>query len=193
METKSIILAVYADKRTVFSLADLAMITGITNPLALRQSINYYVKKGEILNPRKGIYTKINFDVLELACKIYSPSYISNETVLQKEGLIFQYYEKITLISYLSRSIYIEKSVNNEFSFRKIKNNILLNTTGINRLSNGINIACAERAFLDTLYLSGNYYFDNLNILNKNKVKEILQIYQSKSLQTTAKNLLDYA
>ena len=44
----------------------------------------------------------------ELACTLYTPSYISLEYVLQKAGVVFQYDERITAVSYLRRSIDIQ-------------------------------------------------------------------------------------
>ena len=39
------------------------------------------------------------------------------------------------------------------------------------------NIASLERAFLDVVYLHKNYHFDNLSVLDWDKVYEILPIY----------------
>lgn len=61
---------------------------------------------------------------LELANKIYTPSYISFEIVLVKEGIIFQKYQTIFAASYLSRRIKVGEQ---EIFYRKIKNEILLN------------------------------------------------------------------
>lgn len=52
-----IILAIYKDVRTVFRLNDIALITGETNFESLNKKLNYYVHKGKLQNPRKGIYT----------------------------------------------------------------------------------------------------------------------------------------
>ncbi|MFA5421154.1 MAG: hypothetical protein WC280_04010, partial [Patescibacteria group bacterium] len=41
-------------------------------------------------------------------------------------------------------------------------------------------IATKERAFLDRIYISKDYYFDYLDILNWDKVFEILPIYRNK-------------
>lgn len=190
MQEKDVIFEIYKDSRSVFNLNDIAQILNETDNALLRQKIYYYVKTGRLNNIRKGIYVKDNFDIEELSCKIYKPSYISLETVLQKSGLIFQYYKKITLVSYLSRTIEIEANKGIELSFRKIKNNILLNTSGIVRNNNGINIASPERAFLDTLYLMKNFYFDNLSSLNKKKVKDLLKIYNSNSLNQRVYKIL---
>ncbi len=86
-------------------------------------------------------------------------------------------------MSYLSRKLNID---NNEYSYRKIKNEIIVDTTGIQQVNN-INIATPDRAFLDTLYLNSNYYFDNLRLLNRELVAELLPIYRSKALETRVK------
>lgn len=75
------------------------------------------------------------------------------------------------------------------YVYRKIKGEIIANTKGISRQSNQVNIATAERAFLDILYLNTNYYFDNLNPLNKTRVYELLPIYMSKALADRVKKI----
>jgi hypothetical protein len=107
--------------------------------------------------------------------------------VPQKEGILFQYDSTITAISYLSRSIEIDSW---EIRYRKIKDAVLLNTTGIITRQDGVNIATAERAFLDMLYLNGDCYFDSLSVLNKADVNNLIPIYQSKVLLQRVKKLL---
>jgi hypothetical protein len=113
-----------------------------------------------------------------LATKIYTPSYISLETVLQKEGIVFQYYKAIFVVSYLSREILCD---NQKYIFKKIKDEVLVNNLGIERKENYF-IAAKERAFLDALYLYKNYHFDNLKPLNWNLCFEIALIYKSREL-----------
>ncbi|MBO7368474.1 MAG: hypothetical protein J6U24_07770, partial [Paludibacteraceae bacterium] len=74
----------------------------------LSKSLNYYVKNGLLLNPRKGIYAKKNYNKEELACSVFRPSYISLEYVLGRAGVTYQYSEEITSVSYLSRTIEID-------------------------------------------------------------------------------------
>ncbi len=62
------------------------------------------------------------------------------------------------------------------YSYRKIKDAILTNHLGIDN-KNNYSIASAERAFLDVVYLNTDYHFDNLSILNWDKVFQILPIY----------------
>ena len=174
-----IVLALYKESRTVFRLKDIAILVGEENFQSLNKKLNYYVQTGKLENPRKGIYAKPGYNIEELACTIFSPSYISLEYVLQKAGIVFQYDSRITSVSYLSRDVEVG---NQQFVFRKIKGSALVNTLGIIRQTNHINIASPERAFLDLLYLEKDHYFDNLNPLDKDLIYKLLPLYQSKSL-----------
>mgnify|MGYP006298803389 CR=1 FL=1 len=181
-------LSIYRDNRTVFRLKDIALMEGETNFQSLNKKLNYYVRTGKLQSPRKGIYTKPDYNPEELACNIYTPSYISLEYVLQKSGIIFQYDPRITLVSYLSRIIEISDQT---YQFHKIKGEILVNMAGIIRQDNHINIASPERAFLDIMYLNKEYYFDNLNPLNKQTVYKLLSTYQNNTLRERVKKLIE--
>lgn len=178
-----LIFSIYKDIRTVYKLKDIALLVGEENFGSLNQKLNYYVRTGKLYSPRKGIYTKSGYNKNELACTIFTPSYISLEFVLQKAGIIFQYDSRITAISYLSRSIEIDGQT---YMYRKLKNELLINTEGIERQANQINIATPERAFLDMLYLNKEYYFDNLNPLKKELIYKLLPLFQSKILEQKA-------
>jgi len=123
------ILDIYRSNRTVFSFKDLSLILTETNKDYLKSTIYRYVKAGKLYPLRRGIYAKDkNYDKFELATKIYTPSYISFETVLAREGVIFQFYPQIFVASYLTREITID---NQKYSYRKIKNPILTNRAGL--------------------------------------------------------------
>jgi len=184
---KDILFSIYSNNRSVFTLTDIAMLINESNFNSLNGKLNYYVSKGKLLRPRKGFYVKVGYNPEEMACALYTPSYISLEYVLQKYGIIFQYDERITAISYLSRSIEIE---NRTYAYRKVKGEILVVTQGLNRIEN-INMATPERAFLDTLYLNKDYYFDNLNPLNKESVYKLLPLYNSQVLTIRVRKLLE--
>ncbi len=180
-------LTIYGDSRTVFRLRDVALLVGESDFQSLNKKLNYYVRTGKLNRPRKGIYTKKRFDPEELACKIYIPSYISCEYVLQKSGVVFQYDPTITVVSYLSRNIEVSEQT---YRFRKIKDEILVNTAGIIRKDNHVNIASPERAFLDVMYLHSDYFFDNLNPLNRQTINKLAPIYQSERLIERVKSLM---
>ncbi len=156
------------------------------NPTLLKRRLNYYIKEGELYPIRKGLYAKNkDYNRYELATKIYTPSYISFETVLAEAGVIFQYYERIFIASYLTREIAVDKQ---KYSYRKIKDSILTDNIGIEH-KNNYAIATPERAFLDIVYLNKDYYFDNFSVLNWDKVFEILPIYSNKRME---KEIKDY-
>lgn len=182
-----IILTLYKDLRTVFRLVDVAMLSGVTDIPGLSKKLNYYVRKKQLENPRKGIYVKPDYNREELACCLYSPCYISLGYVLQKKGIIFQYDSQITVISYLSR---VKEIDNQSYRYRKLKGELLVNNTGVMQLPNYVNMAVAERAFLDMLYLSPEFYFDNLNSLDRSLINKLLPIYQSGALTKRTEKLL---
>jgi hypothetical protein len=181
-----LVLAIYNDQRTVFTLNDIALLIGESDFNSLNKRIHYFVGRGKLQRPRKGVYVKKGYNPEELACKLYTPSYISLQYILQEAGVVFQFDSTITSISYLSRTVEIEE---NRFSYRKIKGEIMVNTNGIFRDRN-INKATVERAFLDTLYLNGDFYFDNLNPLDRSFVHRLLPIYDSKALTARVKKIL---
>lgn len=173
------ILEIYRASNTIFTTKNISLIWKETDLNTIKARINYYVKREKLYSIRRGIYAKDkSYDRIELATKIYTPSYVSLETVLQKEGIIFQYYNNIFAISYLSREIVCD---NQKYVFRKIKNEVLVNSLGVKRKENYF-IATKERAFLDALYLYKDYHFDNLDPLNWDFCFEIASIYKSKKL-----------
>ena len=174
-------------RASIFRVSDIAMMTGETNRSRIVQRLRYGVKKGYLVSPCNGIYAKTDYSLEELACKLYIPSYISLETVLQKAGVIFQYSGEISLVSYLSRTVRV---AGRSLRYRKIKNEIIMDMRGINR--GEINIATAERAFLDTLYLNSHYHFDNPGILDRNMIESLLPIYHSPTLTKRALNILSH-
>jgi predicted transcriptional regulator of viral defense system len=173
-------------KNTVFTFKDISLLWAETDRNLIKRRINYYVKTGKLYSIRKGLYAKDrNYNKFELATKIYIPSYISFETVLTQTGVIFQFYPQIFVASYLTREIEVDGQ---KYSFRKIKDVILTNHSGLEFKENYW-VASPERAFLDLLYLNKNYHFDNLGPLNKEKIFEILPIYKNKALEKRVKEI----
>ena len=138
--------------------------------------MSYFAKSGSIKKLSRGVYAKDQFNVLELANKLYTPSYISLETVLQKAGVTFQYYESVFAVSYLSRTVEVGEYT---IEYRRLKKDILLNKQGIEEQENVV-IASPERAFLDAVYLYKDYHFDNLSSLDWEKITELKNLYGSR-------------
>lgn len=176
---RNLTYSLLSSKQTVFTAPEIAIILGETSMNLIKARINYYVKKGELISLRRGIYAKNKeYSNYELAARIFSPSYISLETVLLKEGIIFQNQEAISLVSYQTRTIEIDEKT---FTFRKVKDRILTNNIGLINMGTYV-VASKERAFLDALYLYKRYHFDNVEGINFDKCFEIVKIYGSKSL-----------
>ncbi|MDD4400067.1 MAG: hypothetical protein PHS01_11050, partial [Dysgonamonadaceae bacterium] len=165
--------------KTIFSIKDIALLWKEEAKAPVRVRLSQYVKNGKLIRIHRGIYAKDkNYNRFDLATRIYTPSYISFETVLTRTGLNFQYYSNIFVASYVTREIETDKQ---KISFIKIKDYVLSDTTGIEHI-NDVAIATKERAFLDRIYVSKDYHFDHLDVLDWNKVFEILPIYRNKRM-----------
>jgi len=182
-----VILDIYRDKRTVFCLSDIAMLFPEMDGNYLSSTMGYYVKTNRLIKLRKGIYAKTSYNQLELATKLYTPSYISLEYVLQQAGIIFQFDSRITCVSYLSREVEMDERL---FRYRRIKESIVVNTIGIIQDQEVVSMATPERAFLDMIYLDKDDFFDNLKPLNRQLINRILPVYQSAPLERRVAKLL---
>ena len=171
---KGFLNEILRSNKSVFSFKDLILLWGGIDKLTAGSRVNYYTKRNDLYHIRRGLYAKDeNYDKYELATKIFTPSYISFETVLGSVGVTFQHYSKIFIASYQNKEIECDGQV---IAFKRIKDEILTNNSGID-IKENYSIASVERAFLDVIYLNTDYYFDNLSVLNWDKVYLILPIY----------------
>src|SRR3989344_4847563 len=162
--------------KTIFSTKDAALLWAEERESTVSARLNKYVKAGKLIGVRRGLYAKDkNYDKFELATKIYTPSYISFETVLAKAGVIFQFYGQVFVASYITREVVVDGQT---YSYKRIRDQILTDPTGV-EAKNSYYIASSERAFLDIVYASKGYHFDNLSPLDWAKVFEILSRYKN--------------
>lgn len=170
--------------KTIFSTKDATLLWNENNNSVVTDRLKKYVRAGKLVRAYRGLYAKDkNYDQFELATRIYTPSYISFETVLTREGVNFQYYGNIFVASYINREI---TAGDQKVTFVRMKDYVLSNTTGIEH-KEGYAIATRERAFLDRVYVTKDYHFDNLRSLDWSKVMEILPIYHNKRLEKKVK------
>lgn len=175
--------------KTVFSTKDAALLWGEEKESTITSRLNKYVRAGKLVRVRRGLYAKDkNYDRFELATRIYTPSYISFETVLTRAGINFQYYGNIFVASYVTREIKIDDQ---KVSFVRIKDYVLSDTTGIKH-DRGYAIATNERAFLDRIYITKDYHFDHLDLLDWSKVFEILPVYHNKKMEKKVKKYFEH-
>ncbi len=173
------IALVYKSDKTVLTNKDLALIWQESNPINLKAKIAYYVKQKSLIRLTRGVFAKDkNYNSRELATSIYTPSYISFETALRDAGIIFQHYDTIFLAGTWSKTMKVDKYT---FTFRRLKDELLFNPIGI-EFKDNYNIATPERAFLDMIYLSPVYHFDNLHSLNWEKCFELAPMYKNQQM-----------
>lgn len=181
--------SILRSKKTVFTIKDVSLLWQDVDTNAAKSRLNYYVRTGNLYRIRRGIYAKSkSYEKLDLATRICTPSYVSFETILLKEGIIFQYQTTITLASYCSRTIEVD---NQKYSYQKIKEDVLLNPLGILH-EKETSIASKERALLDTLYIHADYHFDNTRLLDWNVVFTMLPMYDNKRMQKKVHSLYDH-
>lgn len=175
----NLIAKIFQIKKTIFTNKDLALIWQEKNQNNLKAKIAYYVKTGALIRLTRGVFAKDkNYNPRELAASIYTPSYVSFETVLRETGIIFQHYETIFIAGPFSKSVVLDKHT---FTFRKLKNSVLYNTLGVINQET-YSFASPERAFLDTIYLFPEYYFDNLKSMDWPRCFELVEIYNNKEM-----------
>lgn len=170
--------------KTIFSTKDVALLWGEDRENTVSGRLNKYVRAGKMIRVRRGFYAKDkNYDKFELATRIYTPSYISLETVLAKAGIVFQFYSQVFVASYVTREVKIGDQI---YIYKRVRDSILTNHTGI-EVKNNYHISSPERAFLDVVYASKDYHFDNLLSLNWEKIFKILPIYKNKRMENKVK------
>ena len=179
MATDNLIAKLYESQKTVLTIKDIALIWEEANAVNLLSKIKYYAKQGSLIRLTRGVFAKNkNYNPKELATSLYTPSYISFETVLREAGIIFQHHDSIFVAGPYS----ITKKIDNQvITFRKLKNSVLYSALGVKNEKN-YSIATPERAFLDIIYLSPKFYFDNLRSINWEACFELVKIYNNKQL-----------
>lgn len=160
-------------EQKLFHTQDLALLWGIENKNTLYTAIKRYVEKGILIPIHKGYYATVplkNIDPYRLGIGyLHSYGYLSTETVLIQQGIIFQQSFAITYIS--SRSVTFSIG-DNRYISRSFNSRYLYNSAGIS-FQNGIYSASRERAIADMLYLRPKFHFDNEKQIDWKKVRTL--------------------
>ena len=179
MATDNLIARLYQSPKTILTTKDIALIWEETNTVNLLSKIKYYAKQGSLIRLTRGVFAKDkDYNPKEMATSIYTPSYISFETVLREAGIIFQHHDSIFVAGPYPAT---KKIGGHTIVFRKLKDSVLYSALGVKN-ENNYSIATPERAFLDTIYLSPKFYFDNLRSINWETCFELAKIYDNKQL-----------
>ena len=160
------------NKKT-FHASDLALLWEITNTNTLKKTLKRFVDRGVLKRIHKGFYSTIDvsdIDPYDLGFSYLNTySYVSLETVLAREGVIFQEVKYITFVSSRSSKFNIGGV---KYSSRQMKDAFLNNTVGIEKVGDHFE-ATVGRAVADILYYNPKYHFDNREMIDFDKVKEI--------------------
>ncbi len=139
---------------------DLALLWGILDRNTLRVTLKRYVDHQLLYRIHRGLYSLVpvaEMDPFLLGRKIlHRFCYVSMETVLSQEGIIFQIVEPLTFISGKSKQFLVE---GHRYISRQLTDRFLFNPAGI-AMRGSILWASAERAVADMLYFNPRYYFD---------------------------------
>jgi len=164
-------------KKTVFTYSDIVLLLWITNMYTVKSFFIRWVKEWIFIQRHKWIYTLQDYDIYEFASKLKKQSYISFETILKREWIIFQDYGNTI---FLASDNTITKQVDtHSFTYLKIKDSILTNPLWL--INKGTyTIATPERAICDRLYLSSDYYFDNIDDIDYDVLASISLIYNKR-------------
>ncbi len=158
------------DKKT-FHASDLALLWDIDNQNTLNMTLKRFVDRGILKRIHKGFYSTTdikNLDPLDLGFSYLNTySYLSLETLLVREGLIFQDIKYITFVSSKSDTFELNGIM---YKSRQLQGAYLNNTIGVTQVGNHFE-ATKERAVADILYYNPKYYFDNSNSIDFDKVK----------------------
>mgnify|MGYP001570355057 FL=1 len=129
MATDNLIAKLYQSPKTILTTKDIALIWEETNTANLLSKIKYYAKQGSLIRLTRGVFAKDkNYNPKELATSIYTPSYISFETVLREAGIIFQHHDSIFVAGPYPTT---KKIDGNTIVFRKLKDSVLYSALGI--------------------------------------------------------------
>ena len=157
------------NKKT-FHAQDLALLWDVDNKDTLNVTLKRFVDRGVLKRIHKGFYSTTNIeniDPLDLGFSYLNTyNYVSLETILAKEGIIFQELKYITLVSSKSNTFEIN---NQMYKVRQLKDEFLNNTLGIYKKGEHYE-ATVERAIADLLYYNSKYHFDNTSSINFEKV-----------------------
>ena len=177
----------YKTGKTVFSLQDLRVIWREPHAEALRAKIKYYIRTGRFLRLKRGVYAFAKeYNHFELAQTLITPSYISLESALRHQGLLFQFNTAVTCIAGYTRSFNIDWRI---YQYHKLRNDVLSSPLGIER-EKFYMVASPERAFCDSVYLGYSPSTEESYEWNIGLLKKLVELYNVPRVSGAVSRLL---
>ena len=182
------------DQKGVFTLGDLKNLIAPRNKDELYRLLLALGEKGVCNKFCRGVYVTPTFDIRVLSQRIAAESYISFGSVLAEKLIIgsIPTYRVAAVKNGRSHAYSNEKYV---IAHHGITSDLFFGYENIA----GVNVATAEKAFLDTLYFykkgiafSFDIYSDlDLSILNKELLGQYLEHYKEKRFVTFARKIIN--
>lgn len=175
----------------VFSLSELSSLFDISSQQMLWIKIKQFEEAGLLKRYSRGIYITQNFDPMILSAKVRTDSYISFGSALAYYKLIGT--ESPFLVSSIVTSKASEYKGEVNLSYARISKNLFFGTAILN---NGVRMANAEKAVLDTLYFYQHkkiFYFNifqdiNFSALSKETMDSYLKRYANPKFKAFVRN-----
>lgn len=175
----------------VFSLSELSSLFDISSQQMLWIKIKQFEEAGLLKRYSRGIYITQNFDPMILSAKVRTDSYISFGSALAYYKLIGT--ESPFLVSCIVTSKASEYKGEVNLSYARISKNLFFGTAILN---NGVRMANAEKAVLDTLYFHQHkkiFYFNifqdiNFSALSKETMDSYLERYANPKFKAFVRN-----
>lgn len=158
--------------------------------------INYHLKTGLFIKLRNGLYalkTRLPSE-LEIANRLYGPSYVSLEYAMMFYSIIPDTVYSVTSVNTKSSREFIIDDVC--YTYSKIKKNAFKGYLRKPMDNNIVLIADPEKAFVDYLYfvdLGKKVIYDRIDVskLSKDKLIKYAELFKRKSLSKLVKKVYD--
>jgi predicted transcriptional regulator of viral defense system len=179
----------------IFTPLDLQRVFGVSYETA-RKFILRYIKEGFIIKLRKGLYTLETYfpSELEIANRVYSPSYVSLEYALMFYSIIPETVYTVTSVTTKSTREFVINNIS--YTYSKIKKNAFTGYLGKSMDGNIVLIAEPEKAFVDYIYfvdLGKKAIYDRIDVskLSKTKLIKYAKLFKRKSLLKLVNKIYD--
>ncbi len=143
-------------------------------------------KAGYLIKIRKGLYFPSDLasstSSISLATKIYYPSYVSLETALGYYGIIPEAVFTVTSVTTRKTKTF-KNDIFGTFSYQKIKKEVFGGFETFEKNGISYNIATAEKAIVDFLYLNRNIISGNKEQFEGYRFSEDFKYKKGKLLQ----------
>lgn len=185
-------------KENIFSTKEAQIVAFNTPPSTLKLQLHQWLKAGDLVSLKRGLYvfSDARVDKVEVARRLYWPSYISLEYALNLHGLIPDVPFSITLVTpKITRRF---NTPYGQFVYRKIKKEAFFGYDPQTL------IAEKEKALIDYLYLDGYRFtprtdfwrelrLQNLSDLDFDKAFSFAEKFGSQKLIILLRSVKEYA